>query len=138
MINRQQLILDLEKSFRTVFRMFRRELNDLFQEEITSTEFTYLKFIMEKNQVMTSMLSQEFNVSTSHITAVTDRLVQRELVTRRRAEDDRRVIYLCITEKGQKIVELLEVRKHEYMEEKFQQLSDEEMENLLQLFSKIT
>ncbi|WP_257349501.1 MarR family winged helix-turn-helix transcriptional regulator [Pseudalkalibacillus decolorationis] len=138
MNNRQLLIADLEKSFRKVFRMFRRELNDLFQDQITSMEFTYLKFIMEKKQVMTSMLSQEFNVSTSHITAVTDRLVQRELVTRKRAEDDRRVINLCITEKGGTLVQMLEKRKHTYMKNKFQNLSDEEIEKLLQLFSKIT
>ncbi|WP_408007581.1 MarR family winged helix-turn-helix transcriptional regulator [Pseudalkalibacillus sp. A8] len=138
MNNRQQLIWKLEKSFRITFRMFRKEINNLFEDECTSTEFTYMKFIMEKEEVMTSMLSQEFNVATSHITAVTDRLVKRGFVTRKRAENDRRVIYLCITEKGRELVNSLEVKKHHYMEGKFQNLSDDEMQTLVKLFSKIT
>jgi DNA-binding MarR family transcriptional regulator len=137
MKNREQLIWDLEKSFRKTFRMFRRELNQLFADECTGMEFTYLKFIMEKEQVMTSLLSQEFNVSMSHITAVTDRFVQRNLVQRRRAENDRRVVHLCITEDGRRLVESLEARKHSYMEQKFENLRSEDMEQLLRLFSKI-
>lgn len=137
MDNRQRLIWELEKSFRTTFRMFRKELNHLFEDECTSMEFTYLKFIMEKGQVMTSMLSQEFHVATSHITAVTDRLVQREFVTRKRADDDRRVIYLCITDKGRDQVMMLEERKHQYMESKFKNLKNDDMETLLTLFSKM-
>lgn len=117
--------------------MFRKEINHLFEDELTGMEFTYLKFIMEKKQVMTSMLSQEFNVATSHVTAVTDRLVKRNLVTRKRAETDRRVIYLCITEDGEKLVETLVEKKHKYMEGKFKSLTDDEMEHLLQLFCKI-
>ncbi|MCF6138606.1 MarR family winged helix-turn-helix transcriptional regulator [Pseudalkalibacillus berkeleyi] len=137
MDNRQRLIWELEKSFRTTFRMFRKELNHLFEDECTSMEFTYLKYIMEKDQVMTSMLSQEFNVATSHITAVTDRLVQREFVIRKRADNDRRVIYLCITDKGRDQVMMLEERKHQYMERKFKNLKDEDMKTLLTLFSKM-
>ncbi|MGP4078672.1 MarR family winged helix-turn-helix transcriptional regulator [Pseudalkalibacillus sp. R45] len=138
MDNRQQLIGELEKSFRTTFRMFRKEINNLFGDECTSTEFTYLKFIMGKNEVMSSMLSQEFNVATSHITAVTDRLVKRDLVRRKRAENDRRVIYLSLTDKGEELVNFLEKKKHTYMEEKFKNLSDDEMKTLVELFSKIT
>jgi DNA-binding MarR family transcriptional regulator len=137
MDKRQQLIWNLEKSFRMTFRMFRKEINHLFEDECTATEFTYLKFIMEKDQVMTSMLSQEFNVATSHITAVTDRLVQRDLVNRKRAENDRRVIYLCITDEGRKQVKSWDERKHQYMERKFKNLQNEDMEELLRLFSKI-
>ncbi len=137
MEKRDQLIWDLEKSFRKTFRMFRKEINQLFEDECTATDFTYLKFIMEKGQVMTSMLSQEFNVAMSHITAVTDRFVQRNLVQRNRAENDRRVIYLSITEEGRKQVQALELRKHEYMERKFKNLEDEDIKELLRLFSKI-
>ncbi|MGM7702707.1 MarR family winged helix-turn-helix transcriptional regulator [Pseudalkalibacillus sp. Hm43] len=137
MEKRDQLIWDLEKSFRKTFRMFRKEINQLFEDECTAADFSYLKFIMEKGQVMNSMLSQEFNVAMSHISAVTDRFVQRNLVQRNRAENDRRVVYLSITEEGRKQVQALELRKHEYMERKFKNLEDEDIEELLRLFSKI-
>jgi DNA-binding MarR family transcriptional regulator len=137
MSNRQELITDLERSFRTVFRMFRRELNQLFEEQITGNDLMYLKFISEKETVIASALSQEFNVSTSHITAVTDRLVKRSLIKRKRSESDRRIVKLCITNEGTDLVEAMEQKKHAYMEGKFERLSDTEMEELVRLMNKL-
>ncbi|GAA3322462.1 hypothetical protein GCM10020331_042450 [Ectobacillus funiculus] len=54
---------------------------------------------------MASQIAQEVNVTSSHITAVTDRLVRKNLVMRKRSDSDRRIVYLEITKTGQEVAE---------------------------------
>ncbi len=50
-------------------------------------------------------------VSASHITAVTDALVEKEWITRIRSKEDRRIIRIHITEAGEKIVDHFNQKK---------------------------
>ena len=49
-------------------------------------------------------MANELNVSNSHITAVTEKLINKGFVTRSRSTSDRRVVYLEITEQGKDLV----------------------------------
>lgn len=137
MEKRHELTLELENAFRQVFRKLKKEIDELLGEHLTSTEFIYLKHLSQKGRQMVSALSQEFDCTVSHVTAVTDRLVKKELVKRQRSETDRRVVELVITPKGKDMVTLIENKKKDYFMQKFEELSTEEMETLLRLFQKL-
>ncbi|MEH7664766.1 MarR family transcriptional regulator, partial [Bacillus velezensis] len=76
-------------------------------------------------------------VSASHITAVTDALVEKEWITRIRSKEDRRIIRIHITEAGEKIVDHFNQKKTEYFFKRFDCYSDEELATLIKLFSKL-
>ncbi|WP_230130787.1 MarR family transcriptional regulator [Bacillus sp. CECT 9360] len=115
----------------------RKEFNELFGTEINSNEFLVLKFIAVSGSQKASALSKELDVSASHITTVTDFLVKKDLLTRNRMENDRRVVNFELTDKGKEMIEDLEIKKTEYLARKFGKLTDEELTTFLELIKKI-
>lgn len=134
---RELLILQLSTSFRQMLRTLQGEINELFCEYMPWNEFSVLRALYAKSPQMASQIAYEVNVTSSHITAVTDRLVQKELVTRKRSDSDRRIVYLEITEEGQRVAEKLEAMRKEYYKQKFAGWSDEEMRSVLELFDRV-
>jgi DNA-binding MarR family transcriptional regulator len=135
--DREALILHLSASFRQMFRMLQQDINELFDEYMPWNEFSVLRALYTKSPQMASQIASEVNVTSSHITAVTDRLVRKELVIRKRSDSDRRIVYLEITEKGKGVARELEERRRQYYKERFAQWSDEEMRMVVELFERV-
>jgi DNA-binding MarR family transcriptional regulator len=135
-INQEKMYL-LEKELKSVFRNMRKEFNELFGSVINSNEFLVLKFIALSGTQKASALSKELGVSASHITTVTDSLVKKDLLTRSRLENDRRVVNLELTAKGKDLINDLEQKKTEFMVAKFSRFSEDELSNLLVLIKKL-
>ncbi|WP_425388087.1 MarR family winged helix-turn-helix transcriptional regulator [Ectobacillus panaciterrae] len=124
-------------SLRQMFRMLQTDINELFEEYMPWNEFSVLRALYANSPQMASQIASEVNVTSSHITAVTDRLVKKELVMRKRSDSDRRIVYLEITDKGREVAEKLENLRKEYYKEKFGGWSDEEMQKVLELFDRV-
>ncbi|MFX3625574.1 MAG: MarR family winged helix-turn-helix transcriptional regulator [Ectobacillus sp.] len=120
-----------------MIRMLQSDINQLFSEYMPGNEFSVLRALYAKSPQMASQIAYEVNVTSSHITAVTDRLVKKGLVLRKRSDSDRRIVYLEITEKGQEVAEKLENLRNQYYAEKFADWSDEEMKMVLELFERV-
>lgn len=86
---------------------------------------------------MVSRVANELNVSNSHITAVTEKLINKGFVTRSRSTSDRRVVYLEITEQGKDLVAKMEGAKKQYLQERFSTLSEEEMNIMISISKKL-
>jgi DNA-binding MarR family transcriptional regulator len=138
MLSRNDLMVELEKQFRSHFKGMRQEVNELFKNEITSNEFAILKFLSKTGPQIASSISKEFAVSASHITNVTDILVKKDLIIRERSLTDRRVVQIILTETGRDLVNRLEARMREFLHSKFSQLSNEEIQQFILLFEKIS
>ena len=136
-MSRQDTIYELEKSFRTVFRKFKHDINNLLGDNLSSNEFIVIKFLLECGPKRVSDTSNELKVSASHITSVSDSLVKKGFVTRIRSEEDRRVVQIDITEEGKEVIGELEIIKTNYMRSRFDQFSNEELNLFLQLFKKL-
>lgn len=134
---REALILELSMSFRKMIRMLHNDINELFSEHMPWNEFSVLRALYAKSPQMASQIAQEVNVTSSHITAVTDRLVRKNLVMRKRSDSDRRIVYLEITETGQEVAEKLEKVRKSYYREKFADLSNEEMKIMVELIERV-
>ncbi|SFE05547.1 transcriptional regulator, MarR family [Bacillus sp. OV194] len=134
---RTESIAELETSFQTVFRTFRKDINDLFSDDVPSNEFGVLNLLKDKDFFTASELAAEMKVSSSHITGVTDRLIKKGMITRERSVTDRRIVYVKITEKGQSVAEKLASIRRGYFREKFSGLSDEEMERMIDYLNRM-
>jgi DNA-binding MarR family transcriptional regulator len=128
---------DLEMSLRRLFRTLRKGLNELYADYIPSNEFAVLQTLNNQSPLMASEIANELKVSSSHITAVTDRLVKKDYIQRVRSDSDRRIVYLEITEEGKKIAVEMDEIKNEYFGNKFSHLSEEEMKTMIKFFTEL-
>jgi DNA-binding MarR family transcriptional regulator len=87
--------------------------------------------VLANDECVMSDLARRFNVSGPTITHVVDALVERGYVERRRDGEDRRCIYLTLTEMGQEAWRLMSRRYTAALKEFLRPLSDEQLETVV-------
>lgn len=70
-------------------------------QELTTSELLVVEALGRLEKTIMSKVAAECSLSLSTMTGVIDRLVKKGCVTRERSEDDRRVVLVELTEKGQ-------------------------------------
>lgn len=131
--NREQLMEELSTNVFAMFRTLRNDIGKIFGGYIPWNEFIVLRILNRTNKEMVSRVANELNVSNSHITAVTEKLINKGFVTRSRSTSDRRVVYLEITEQGKDLVAKMEDAKKQYLQERFSTLSEDEMNVMISI-----
>ncbi|MCM3023462.1 MarR family transcriptional regulator [Weizmannia ginsengihumi] len=127
--------MDLELIFRNVYRKIREEMQLLLREYVTTNEYMVLKLLSEV-PMRSSDLSRALQVSASHITSVTDSLVEKGLIERNRSSKDRRVVDLLLTDEGKALVKQLNKIKRDSMKQHLEIFTEEERNVLIKLFRK--
>ncbi|MBJ8058206.1 MarR family transcriptional regulator [Bacillus cereus] len=135
--NREQLMEELSTNVFAMFRTLRNDIGKIFGGYIPWNEFIVLRILNRTNKEMVSRVANELNVSNSHITAVTEKLINKGFVNRSRSTSDRRVVYLEITEQGKDLVAKMEDAKKQYLQERFSTLSEEEMNIMISISKKL-
>ncbi|QFQ25327.1 MarR family winged helix-turn-helix transcriptional regulator [Bacillus thuringiensis] len=135
--NREQLMEELSTNVFAMFRTLRNDIGKIFGDYIPWNEFIVLRILNRTNKEMVSRVANELNVSNSHITAVTEKLINKGFVTRSRSTSDRRVVYLEITEQGKDLVAKMEDAKKQYLQERFSALSEDEMNVMISISKKL-
>nr|WP_226666992.1 MarR family transcriptional regulator [Metabacillus litoralis] len=128
---------EMEALMRHVYKKLRQEMNLIYDNEISRNEFFILKKLFEQGPQKSSDLSKMLNVSASHITAVTDSLIEKKWIERVRSKNDRRIVVIHLTNDGKQTLELFEKRKTDFLLEKFSNLSNDDIENFIKLFNKM-
>jgi DNA-binding MarR family transcriptional regulator len=134
---RNDLERELEMSLRRLFRTLRKGLNEVYSDYIPSNEFAVLQTLFIQSPLMASEIANELKVSSSHITAVTDRLVGKNYIQRVRSDSDRRIVYLEITEDGREIARKMDNIKNNYLEKKFAALTDGDIKRMIESSTKL-
>ena len=125
---------ELSTNVFAMFRTLRNDIGKIFGGYIPWNEFIVLRILNRTNKEMVSRVANELNVSNSHITAVTEKLINKGFVTRSRSTSDRRVVYLEITEQGKDLVAKMEDAKNNIYKKDF--LRSEEEMNIMISISK--
>lgn len=104
---------------------------------VTLPQFDVLSELERAGQQMTmSELSRELMVSNGNVTGVIDRLEKNGMVTRTRAEHDRRVQYIDLTPKGRREWAGMAASHERWLDEMMSELSISDMTDLQQLLLK--
>ena len=91
-----------------------------------------LFFISNRGATTTGKLATALKVTPTNITGIIDRLLEKNLITRTGDPDDRRVLVLRTTPKGDELVAELRQKRRERMTELFNHLSEKEAEIVAQ------
>ena len=83
-------------------------------------------------------IKENLDTSLSTLTGIIDRMVRDGYVERERGNDDRRVVRVRMTEKGKKIFNEINKKRHERIKLVLELLSNEDQELLIGTIEKLT
>lgn len=106
-------------------------------EDITTDQFTLLQFVEQHQSTTASEIAQYFGVGRSAITALVNRLVEKSLLERKRNEEDRRIIYLSLTDRGKLVVIETEKQINRFLQQKLAYFDESEVEKYLVAIEKL-
>ena len=69
--------------------------------DLTGPQLTVVKLLEQIGDISLSELSERIRAQNSTVTGIIDRMEREGLVTRERSKEDRRVVFIRLTPKGQ-------------------------------------
>ena len=94
----------LEQSIITLNNVLRKEQRYIMDKyKITGQEMEILQFIIENGPQKMKAISEHFNIKLSTLTSVIDKAEKRRVVKRVNSKEDRRVVFLEASKKGEEV-----------------------------------
>jgi DNA-binding MarR family transcriptional regulator len=112
-----------------VFQLFERDQIKVYG--FTSSQCYSLIEILKAESLTMNELSDKMNLDTSTMTRVIDKLVRDNLIKRERAEDDKRVVVVTLTEQGKEAALKLYSSVNEYYRRIISSIPDGKVEEVL-------
>jgi DNA-binding MarR family transcriptional regulator len=106
-------------------------------KHLTSADVRALINIGHLHRERMTNLAKHLNLTVGTLTNTIDRLVKKGYVLRYRSEEDRRIVEVCLSPKGEDIFNEIRAQRKLRAEKFFSQLNDEEKLALNDLFSKL-
>jgi DNA-binding MarR family transcriptional regulator len=126
-----EAIIYLYTESRRITKEFARRAN------LTGPQLTVIKMLEGIGELSLTELSERIRAQNSTVTGIIDRMEREGLVIRARSTEDRRVVRIKLTEKGEKLAREITVEPMEIFRTALEGLSREEMKDLLKILTKI-
>jgi DNA-binding MarR family transcriptional regulator len=118
------------------FLEIHQNLNDTYTG-VSKQELNIISIVGRSGSVIMREIAEQVHLAVSSVTPTVDKLVEKKLVRRERSEEDRRIVTVALSEKGQKIYQM-EVESYMRLSASIlQALDDQEQEQFLGYFRKV-
>lgn len=129
----------MQNTFHKLFKIidFKRE----YQQKSSGLNYLQLhalEKIYEEKSMKTLEISKALDISPSTLIGVLDELEKQELITRLRQQEDKRVVLVTATSKGEAVVKKHFDEDKLFLDNLLKRLTEEEKNNLLSLLKKMT
>lgn len=105
--------------------------------DLTHDQHYILRYINRVKSCTSTELADVFEVKKSAITAIITRLWEKGLIQRTRDENDRRVVYLTLTEKGYEFFQKTEEKIQHLVEQFITKFDQKEIEQFIETYEKL-
>jgi DNA-binding MarR family transcriptional regulator len=105
--------------------------------ELTGPQLTVVKMLETVGELSLSDLSDRIRAQNSTVTGIIDRMEREGLVLRSRSTEDKRVVRIRLTEKGERIAREIPVEPMEIFRSALSSLSAGETRDLLRILTKL-
>ncbi|MEN2767777.1 MarR family winged helix-turn-helix transcriptional regulator [Ornithinibacillus xuwenensis] len=133
----KELIERYQTAMNQVYRRVNILLKEKIHSDITSDQFATLHYITKNEKCTSTDIANEFGVGKSAVTAQINRLFDKGLIERDRDDNDRRVIYLHVTDKGIDFVEFTEKALFSELEKYLTNFDQEEIYTFIHSLEKL-
>ncbi|MBN6186383.1 MarR family transcriptional regulator [Aneurinibacillus sp. BA2021] len=140
MKDREQQLLELSNLFHEMARKVTADTIKQFEQDtfqIRGSHAFILGVLDVEGPQKISDLAHRMEITLPSISALADKLVMNGYVERQRAEADRRIVLLVLTEKGKRSIRDFQEKKRKAMQHLYGLLSEEEIESLIRIYKKI-
>jgi DNA-binding MarR family transcriptional regulator len=105
--------------------------------DLTGPQLTVVKLLETVGDLSLSELSEKIRAQNSTVTGIIDRMEREDLVTRERSKEDRRVVHIRLTPKGQELARGIPVEPMEIFKGALESLTAQEMRDLMRIMTKV-
>jgi DNA-binding MarR family transcriptional regulator len=99
-----QLYRETIQKFLTLYRYLRKYSRQMQQEGLSGRKVSTLRYLVEAGPLTIGQLGDYLNISDSSTSELVASLKEKRLLSRRRCEEDNRVVYVEATPQGHEIV----------------------------------
>jgi DNA-binding MarR family transcriptional regulator len=112
-------------------------VKDQISSDLTNDQYYTLRHIHLVGSCTSTELATAFEVKKSAITAIINRTWEKGLIQRTRDENDRRVVYLTLTDKGTELFLRTENRIHKLVESFITKFDEYEIKQFIETYEKL-
>ena len=135
-MDKAELTKEIIELQRRINRDMRQYTLDAWMElNLTIPQLKSLFFIANQGSTNFTKLASALGVTPSNVTGIIDRLVEQGLVSRQENPEDRRMLMLRVTDKGEAIIADLRERRASHISEILTHLSSEELNIVVKGFN---
>ena len=133
---KEKKLLELEEVFQEVARNIASRIFQCSDHGLTHPQFFMLKRLVS-GPATVSEVAEYLGVSLSAITSMADRLVKSQYVIRSRSEQDRRVVWLELTDIGRKVLKESAIKRREVLHSLLGRLPENDLTLLHGIYTKL-
>lgn len=112
------------------------KLNHSVEKEFKDTGLTVpqimiVQLLFQYEKLKVSELSNKMSLTNSTVSGIIDRLEKMDIATRRRSKEDRRIVYIELSNKGKELIGDFKDIINDYFNRTFDHASEEELDTIL-------
>ncbi|MEK3721043.1 MarR family winged helix-turn-helix transcriptional regulator [Paenibacillus sp. FSL H8-0034] len=130
-------LLELEEAARQLFRKISVSWSKFNENGMTPVQGFLLERLEIEGPLKASQIADMLCYTPGAITTLSDKLIAAGLVERERTDEDRRVVYLSITEAGRQMLGSIRLQRRANVENFFGDLADEDIQHLIRIFKEV-
>jgi Transcriptional regulators len=137
MTNANEELIGFMGQFKTFLKNVNNEWSRKTMTGMNYTQFKLLFTLHTSGSLKVSELADILGLTSGAITGIADKLVAEDLISRERANDDRRVVYIELTTKGKDMVDDVLESQKETFSSFFNVLPEEDIQHLRRIFAQL-
>ncbi len=115
----------------------RQQAKEFYKTRITIPQFAILEYLNREIEPKMTDISKMLKVTTAAVTGIVDKLVKDGYVTRKSDPDDRRIIKIKITAKGNDLIKKMLEYRRQMVIKIFGKISEKDREDYLRILTNI-
>jgi len=135
--HRKLVMGQMIKLMHSISRKFGREMTRAMDGRVSASQFIMLRFLKQCGPARVSEISRKMQLTPSAITFMTKDLFEKDLIERRRDTEDRRVVYINITQEGLEVVEAIETSIRQSAESLLGNLTNLDLSSIVCILEKL-
>ncbi|MFL0195435.1 MarR family transcriptional regulator [Clostridium sp. WILCCON 0269] len=136
--NKLLVIKDIKKNLYDFFLLTKSVMNNSIHEEnLPIAQLFFLYQLKEHGPYKVSELAKELGITPAAVTNLSNKFVNNGFIYRYRPESNRRVVMLCLTDKGDNFIEELNEIRFKFLEQVLSTLNEDDLKNIVSSFSKL-